>query len=952
MRSFFIRIWSIVRVAAKRLFAERGLASATTLGLITAVGLTMSIPFYADAVYFRILRETMLGEGSLVRETPLTFRFRYVGARDGTMQLEDVQPLNSYLVSPAFSLLRLPSLSFTYHYKTDIFRVYLPDVDVNNDKGLTYISLAIVNDMEKNVLLKEGKFPSAVEPGATSTIDVLVHEKAAADMQWHVGDTYLIRQKDILFPIRISGIWTPVEPLAKFWSSPQEELALVPEETFANRISPYMKSELYLGVWQMVANGGNLHIGDIGPLLTRIEVLQKQASANLPKVAMDVSPVSDLKAYQKGVPGLTFQLLAYSVPIIVLLLAFIGLVVGLYVDQQRNQIAVLRSRGATRWQVVGIAALEGMILGMLALFFGTVLGMTIARLIGRARSFLIFTAPPDLRVSLTPQTLAVGIVAVLLAFLAQILPTLSASGHTILTYKQERARMLRPPWWQRIWLDVILLIPTGYGFYMLQKQGSLAAEGGKAVADLFQNPVLFLTPALGLFALTLFLARLLPLVMAILAWIASRTDSIGMLLASRQLSRSPAIFTAPLMLLTLTLSLSGFTASLAETLDGHLTKQVYYKVGADLRLEEEGLSTGIEAGGNGSRWFFRPVESHLKVEGVKAAMRLGRYRAFVPSNIPVEGTFIGIDRLTFPNIAYWQRDFADQSLGAMMNQLALTPGGIYVTQAFLDSQGLKVGDPFRLMLNTYEDTTLLELQILGVVKLFSTWYPENGPLFVGNLDYYYQAAGIEYPYEVWLKTDPGADQRHIVATVRGLTALLDIGVDTKKVVEDGLNIFVNKWDSARLQIFAEQRQPQRQGLFGLLSVGFIASALLTVLGFLLYALFSFRRRFIELGVLRAVGLSTAQMTLLLAWELASLILVGMVAGTVLGVWVSAWFIPYLQVGIEASARIPPFVVAIAWNAIVRIYILFGILFMGALGGLTALLVRMKIFQAVKLGETA
>jgi len=45
-------------------------------------------------------------------------------------------------------------------------------------------------------------------------------------------------------------------------------------------------------------------------------------------------------------------------------------------------------------------------------------------------------------------------------------------------------------------------------------------------------------------------------------------------------------------------------------------------------------------------------------------------------------------------------------------------------------------------------------------------------------------------------------------------------------------------------------------------------------------------------------------------------------------------------------------VAIAWNAIIRIYILFGILFMGALGGLTALLVRMKIFQAVKLGETA
>jgi putative ABC transport system permease protein len=155
-----------------------------------------------------------------------------------------------------------------------------------------------------------------------------------------------------------------------------------------------------------------------------------------------------------------------------------------------------------------------------------------------------------------------------------------------------------------------------------------------------------------------------------------------------------------------------------------------------------------------------------------------------------------------------------------------------------------------------------------------------------------------------------------------------------------------------LDILNEQRQPQRQGLFGLLSVGFVAAAILTVLGFLLYALFSFRRRFIELGILRAIGLSTSQMTVLLAAELAFLILVGMAAGTGLGVWVSSWFIPYLQVGAEAASRVPPFEVQIAWFAIFRIYILFGLLFLGALSGLTALLVRMKIFQAVKLGETA
>jgi putative ABC transport system permease protein len=123
------------------------------------------------------------------------------------------------------------------------------------------------------------------------------------------------------------------------------------------------------------------------------------------------------------------------------------------------------------------------------------------------------------------------------------------------------------------------------------------------------------------------------------------------------------------------------------------------------------------------------------------------------------------------------------------------------------------------------------------------------------------------------------------------------------------------------------------------------------LGFLLYALFSFRQRFIELGVLRAIGLSSGQMTIFLAWELAFLIFTGLIIGTLLGTWVSYLFIPYLQVGADVTTRIPPFLVEIAWPAIFRIYALFGLLFVGALFVLAVLLLRMKVFQAIKLGET-
>ncbi len=127
--------------------------------------------------------------------------------------------------------------------------------------------------------------------------------------------------------------------------------------------------------------------------------------------------------------------------------------------------------------------------------------------------------------------------------------------------------------------------------------------------------------------------------------------------------------------------------------------------------------------------------------------------------------------------------------------------------------------------------------------------------------------------------------------------------------------------------------------------------MLTVLGFILYAMFSFRRRFIELGMLRAVGLSARQMAALLASELIFLIAIGLLVGTALGVLFSRWFIPFLQVGASLSALYPPFIVEVAWGSIVQMYVLFGLLFIGALSVLAALLMRMKIFQAIKLGET-
>lgn len=137
-------------------------------------------------------------------------------------------------------------------------------------------------------------------------------------------------------------------------------------------------------------------------------------------------------------------------------------------------------------------------------------------------------------------------------------------------------------------------------------------------------------------------------------------------------------------------------------------------------------------------------------------------------------------------------------------------------------------------------------------------------------------------------------------------------------------------------------------MFGILTTGFGAAAIFTVLGFTLYTVFSLRRRFIELGVLRAVGLSTTQLAAFLACELILLLGAGIAGGTLLGAAASDLYIPFLQ---TAATRSLPFQVVIDWTQVYLVYILFALIFIIALVALIAYVRRLPIFQAVKLGET-
>ncbi len=238
----------------------------------------------------------------------------------------------------------------------------------------------------------------------------------------------------------------------------------------------------------------------------------------------------------------------------------------------------------------------------------------------------------------------------------------------------------------------------------------------------------------------------------------------------------------------------------------------------------------------------------------------------------------------------------------------------------------------QVTLNLYGFETQLHLTVVGDFELFPTWSPRSGPLFVINMDYLLARVGVDLPMQVWFKVQPGANMDAVTRAIYVINPFSAI----QPLFYRGL--------------IAEQERPVRQGVLGLLSVGFVVTSALAMISYVLYMIFGFRRRAIELGTLRAIGLTVGQLAWCMAWELLLLVSMSLLLGTGLGVFVSKLWIPYYRLDDAGLSDVLPMSVEIPWATLLDVYVIFGVLFLLLLVISIVLARRVRLYQAVKLAE--
>ncbi len=767
---------------------------------------------------------------------------------------------------------------------------------------------------------------------------------------------------------QISGVWTPVNPNDPFWfvtPSAFIDSFYVTPETFQNRVVDLLPQPIDFSIWYYALNDTSMRVEMVDRLLARIVTLRNEVFAERPGMSLTTNVDSTLMKYQNSAGELTLLLIAFAFPLVIIILYFIVLVSGMVVRRQEAELITFRSRGASSANVLALYAVQGVLVGLLALVIGLPIGYLIASLMSGTRTFLDFSGPmrmswPAFLDTIDPNVLSFrfGVGAAVIAVLASLLPAFNASRANVVSANADRGRNLRKPLWQRLYLDLLLIVPVAYGYLQLRNQGSIQVMGRTiSQDDPLRDPVRYMLPMLLMTSIALLVARLFPLVMRLIARITGRFGgSFGpvtsLLLAARELARSPRDYIGPLLLLIIATAIATFGASTAKTLDSHLIDSTYFQAGADLRLVESGesnqprLSNAMFGSGDSQAqqapqekkpeyWSFMPVEDHGKIEGVNAFGRMARLRVEPKVARPAEDNMlVGVDWREFHDVMKpaFRTDYASQSFGALMNAIGETGNGILVQPAFLASHRLGIGDKLPIEILTTEGRVPVTYTIAGTFDNFPTIKPDSAQnTFVADIGYTFEKMGKAVPYDVLLSVQPSYSGSAIADEARRLGFL------------------VTEVHDAPRDILEAQQTPERQGLFGVLTAGFFAAIVLTTVGFVLYALLSFRRRAVELGVLRTLGLSEGQMAFYLVIALLSLVVVGTLAGSAAGVLASRLFIPFFQTNGALVGQVPAFEVRIAWNELVWVYAAIGLALFIALAATLLFLRRLRAFEAIKLG---
>lgn len=951
----------MLKMVLRRMFSNLWMVICLLLGSILATALVSCIPIYTDGILQRMLTKDLENyqheTGNFPGQYKVKATLNYNYKREDRVNAQ--RYFDKEIMTKKIIEFDLPIITISQSVKLGNLS-YFPIQNNSEslvDANLEYGQLGSLSGIEEHITITNGRiYSSELVDGV---FEVIVSHQAFKTLNLLLDKVYTlvdpVEDNTVVGKVKVVGVFEPKASNDAYWLNGLSEYSrefIMDYKLFGKEFLTSSNGLVTDAQWNCSFDYHSITLNNLAAVNEAYESQKKWYSKYRGSIEFVMPASKILKDYHERSRQLRNMLWVLTVPVLIMLIFYIFMVSQLIINHDENGIAVMKSRGASKSQIFVSYLIESSLIGGVAFVLGPVLGMIICGILGSSNGFLEFVQRTALPISLNLKVFAYSVSAVLFLIITMLAPVIVASRTSIVKHKQDMARSKKTAIWKKFFLDIVLLLIAGYGIYRYQQQQKILESTGIGASDLQIDPLLFLTSTIFVLGAGLLFIRIYPYLIQLLYWIGRKVWPPVMYISLIQVGRSRGQEQFLMLFIILAISTGLFNANSARTINKNIEDKISYSIGADVRMLAMWKSNAplpvpgppqppvlLEGESPEPFRYFEPdyydfstlsgTQQSTKVLNVETGVMQTSTEWVNDINV------MGIIPNEFAKVAWFRPDLLPYHWYNYLNLMTDAPKAFLVSSNLKEKYKLVEGDTIYI---TWGDQSYLE----GIIYAFIDYWPTYNPnpnnkgveapgLVVANLSYIQSKLALQ-PYEVWIKKADNATDKQInediIARDLSLAKINYRDQDLVKMKNDAL----------------------LQGMNGMLTLGFIAAMLISMLGFLIYWIISIQNRVLQFGILRAMGMSLSKVIGMIACEQVlvsgAAILLGIIVGGVTG----DLFIPLLQIVYSSSDQVPPFKIMANSADYLKIYgVIVAMLVMGFFT-LWRLISGIKIDQAVKLGE--
>lgn len=905
------------------------------IGFLMAAGMMSTVPIYMDASLQRMLIKDMEEYQVDTGEYPGIYSIE-MPIRAGTTtqsQIELIDTLPNAIGDRVRKTGISPANSKTVVYDNVLYLIRGGNIDGATS---TRLKMVAMTDLQDHITITKGRMYCEGGIAEDGVYEVIIAEPAIKSLGVVYGNEYDVTAVDTgkdRIKIRIVGVYEQLSDNDTYWSetmSPYVNAVMTDFDCFKNSMLPGGTVALSNIFVRYALDYQTIDMNSITSIVAALD--DDFAAYDEAGYEFEMPMYDTLVSYQERAAKLTQILWVLQIPVMVMLAFYLFMVSQLNVEQEKNEIAVFKSRGASSGQIFGIYAMEAGALGLITLIVAPFIGLFLCQFLGVSNGFLEFVNRTGIAAKVTGTAVLYALLAVVIFFVTTMIPIIPASKLTIVQYKQSKTKVVKMSLWEKLFVDVILIAASVV--FLIIYTDHLNSGSSDYVTNGEIDPLIFVFATAFVMGMGLLFIRLYPYLLRLIYTLFKPFWTPSQYMAITTVARSQGGKERFLMLfLVITFSFGLFSANTARAINNNKEDRIYYSNGADITLSEYWTETSsTEDSVTTTVYTERDFSRYEELAGVEQATKVlknKKARFTLDGKTTDEVMLMGIQPDRFAQVAWFRNDLLPVHWYNYCNALTDYKSGVLVSRALADDYEIVLGDEVAVR---WGGNDTVSATVLAVVDYWPGINPNETPNFVVmNYNYCYTETQLE-PYEVWLKLADGATSEELYADITA-----------KKMPVEWLV------DSSQLLI-AEKNEPQLQGMNGALTLGFIIIMIMTIIGFLIYWILSIKSRTLQFGILRAMGVTFKEIIGIIGYEQILVSGVSIAIAFVIGGMASDLFVPLFQMMYDVVDQIPPFFVSAAGSDYVKIYAIIVLMLGGGFAILGHIIKKININKALKLGE--